>query len=288
MTNLRLGFFFMLAAAFTYSIISCFSYSLETRLSMPQIVFFQDFLALLTLLPWLKYKKHSLKTEHFPLHLVRDIAALAAFFFWLMSLRSLGLVNSAILQFTSPFYVPFFGYLCCRERIPKGIWKAITLGFIGVVLILKPNSNISLDGVFWGILAGIASALGLTFLRQLNLKKEPFERTMFYLFFTSTVIMSPFAALQWKPISWHDAGLLCLAGICILGNNILLTRAFYYAPGAYLAPMSYLAVLFNGLWGYLFFNKTTDLITFVCGAFVLIGASLIYFLKDKQKTPDSI
>ena len=94
MSNLRLGFFFMLAAAFTYSVISCFSYSLEMRLSTSQILFFQDLIALLTLLPWLKYKKHSLKTAHFPLHLIRDIAALAACFFWLMSLQSLSLVNS--------------------------------------------------------------------------------------------------------------------------------------------------------------------------------------------------
>ena len=273
----------MLAAAFTYSIISCFSYSLEMRLSMPQILFFQDLIALLTLLPWLKYKKHSLKTAHFPLHLIRDIAALAACFFWLMSLRSLSLVNSAILQFTSPFYVPIFGYLWYRERIPRGIWKAIALGFVGIILILKPNSDISMDGIFWGLLAGIASALGLTSLRQLNLKKEPFERTMFYLFFISMVITCPFAILQWTPISWEDFGLLCLVGTCICANNVLLTRAFYHAPASYLAPMSYLIVLFDALLVYLFFQKSTNFITFVGGAFVLMGASLVYFLKDKKE-----
>jgi drug/metabolite transporter (DMT)-like permease len=147
---------------------------------------------------------------------------------------------------------------------------------------LKPDMEIFKDGTVWGILAGIASAVGLTSLRQLNLKGEPFERTMFYLFLVSVIVSCPFAIANWQPISWHDSGLICLLGICILINNLLLTRAFQYAPASYLAPMSYLTVLFNGLLGWVLFQNSLDFITFSGGMLILAGTSLTYFLNDRQ------
>lgn len=282
MNQLKLGFLLALSACFLYSVVSCFSFSLEDRYSAAQILFIQEGVALLALFLLSSVRKTPLKTTQLPLHLIRDLAALAAGFFWLKSLKSLHLVNASILQFTSPFYVPFIAWAWYKEAIPRNIWWGISLGFLGTFVILRPDSELMKTGAIWGILAGITSAIGLTAVRRLNLKEEPVERTMFYLFLTSALVAFPFAINQWVTPTWADLGSFALLGISTFLNNILLTKAFKYAPASYIAPLSYSAILFNGFFGWIFFNKEIHFHTVLGCLLIFIGGSFVYLQKEKQ------
>ncbi|MBS0625234.1 MAG: DMT family transporter [Verrucomicrobia bacterium] len=282
---MKLGFIYVLAACFLYSVISCFSFSLEDRYSVPQIILFQESVALLALLALPSMREVSLKTKHISTHLVRDLAALTAGFFWLMSLKSLHLVNASILQFTSPFYVPFLAWFWFKEPIPRKIWWGIGFGFLGVYTILQPNFEIFKIEAFWGVLAGVASALGLTAVRHLNLKGEPVDRTMFYLFLVSAIVSLPFALNRWVTPNWTDLGSFLLLGLSSLANNLLLTRAFRYAPVSILAPLTYSAVFFNGCLGWIFFGEKITTPTLIGCILIILGASLIYLLKESPQKP---
>ncbi len=283
MNRLKRALFYSIGGCLCYSLVSCISFSLESKFSLPQIIFFQEFIALILLVPYMIRQKQSFKTPHFRTHLIRDLAALFAAFFWLMSLKSLHLVNAAVLQFTSPFYVPYLAWAWYRDPIPRGIWKAMAIGFIGVAIILRPNAAIIHEGALWGILTGLTSAVGLTALRQLTLKGESAIRMMFYLFLTGSVLTFPFAIANWVVPSGSEWTFLILLGVCFLLNNILLTLSFRHASASYLAPISYIAVLFNGYFGWLFFQKAIDKPTIVGSILIVIGTSLIFFLKDKRE-----
>lgn len=273
-----LAYMFFIVASFLVQ-------TFPSNFSVVQIAFIQYVASLVFLFPLFYLKKNpGVKTKMLPAHLIRSFAGVLSWYLYFVAIRFLGLVDATTLNYTSPFFVPFFWWIWMKERVGPNVWWAIVVGFIGVSVILNPTKEIFQIGFVLGIFAGILAGISLCAIRVLSLKQEPKRRIMFYLFCTGALLTFPFAMIFWvtpTPEQWVK---MILIGFMTTCGQILLTVAYRYGTASYLSPLSYVSVVFAGIIGYFFLDNPLEWRTLIGTALIVLGGSATYILKKKPKT----
>lgn len=282
--RLALGIAISLIAYVFFVTTSSIVWTFNGRFPTIQIIFIQNLVSLLCILPLsLRKGLGRLKTKELPTHLIRDFMGVLSYFLYFLAIRYLGLSDATTLNSSGPFFVPFIWWIWMKEKIDKHIWWSIIVGFIGVAVILNPTNMIFEEGFLFGVFAGVASATALTALRVLNLKREPVSRTLFYYFFFGTLITAPFALVYWTtPIGYEWFRVIGI-GLATITAQLLLTIAYRYGTASYLSPLGYTTVIYATIVSWIF-GAAPTLQSLVGMALVIIGGTLTYFLKKKPET----
>lgn len=284
-TRLSLGIGITLLANIFFATASALVWSFKGRFPTIQIVFLQNFVSLLCVLPLaLRKGPARLKTEIFPMHLLRDVMGVSSYFLYFLSIRFLNLVDASTLYYMAPFFIPMVWWIWMKETIPKNVWWSIVVGFIGVLFILHPSQEIFQLGFVFGLFAGVSSAIALCTVRVLNLKKEPMSRTLFYYFTVGSTITLPFAWASWvPPLGWE--WLFCISiGVATAIGQMLLTIAYRYGTASYLSPLSYSCLIYANLVSWLIYHQPPSLRSFIGATLIVVGGTLTYVLKKKPAT----
>lgn len=284
-TRLKLGIAITLVAYLFLSIASAFVFKFRDRFPTIQIIFIQNIVSLLVVLPLALRKGFSyLKTSILPIHLLRDLLGVTSYFLFFLAIRYLDLVDATLLNYSAPFFVPFVWRIWRNERIVKSVWWSIGLGFIGVAIILNPTKQIFALGFFYGLFAGITSSVAVVALRILNLKGEPVSRTLFYYFLLGSVCSLPFALSVWEqPIEMEWLGAI-LIGVGTAVGQILLTIAYRYGTASFLSPIGYVSIVYNGTIAWIFFEQSIGWQTLVGTILIIVGGTTAYLLRQKPRT----
>ena len=282
--SLSYGIILTLIAYLAFAAASAFVRPLGKDFPTIEIIFFQSLISFLCFIPIVFSHNISLlkPVAIFP-HLLRDLGGLSSYFTYFLAIKYLGLVDATVLSYTAPFYIPFIWNLWTKEKIPKEIWWAIGLGFIGILLILKPGTSIFSPLSFIGIMSGIFSAFALVALSMLNRKKELSRNTIFYNFFVSTSLSLPFCILSWKTPSLTQLVLLLGIGFFTLIGQILLTEAYKYGAASFLSPISYSIIIYTSMISWIFFSALPGPSSFIGMLCVIAGGTLTYVLTAKPK-----
>ena len=281
---MALGIALCLLAYVFFVTASSLVWSFKTTFPTIQIIFFQNFVSLLCILPLaLRKGVKRLKTSFFPIHLLRDLSGVLSYYLYFVAIRYLDLTDATTLNYTAPFFVPIVWWIWMRERIGLHIWWSIIVGFIGVAVILNPTKQIFQEGFTFGLCAGICSAIAFTALRVLNLKREPMSRTLFLYFLFGAVISAPFAAIYWV----HPSGLQWLKVVCVglatVVAQMLLTVAYRFGTASFLSPLGYSTVIYAGLSSWLLFHIPLGFRSILGTVLIVIGGTLTYILKKKPE-----
>ncbi len=280
--RLLFGVLIAIVAYLFFAIASSLVFYFQGRFPTIQIIFIQNVVAFICILPLaLRRGWDWLKTEHLPSHLIRDVFGLTSYYFFFLAIRFLNLVDATTLNYTAPFFVPFIAWGWMREKIDRHVWWSIIIGFFGVAIILNPTKDIFHSGFIFGLLAGITSALALSAVRVLNLKREPMSRTLFYFFSISSIVSFPFAWSVWVPPSGMEWLLSCGIGAATAVGQILLTSAYRHGTASYLSPLGYAVVIYNGLISYFVFQKPLGWRSLGGTALIILGGLLTYLWKAK-------
>jgi drug/metabolite transporter (DMT)-like permease len=282
--NLLKGIFITISAYFFFAISSAFVRTLKNVPTI-EIVFFQMFIPLLCIIPLIAINGlHKLKTKIFHIHLIRDIVGLVYYFFYFLAIKRIDLIDATVLAFTSPFYIPIICRIWLKEKMQKEIWWAVFIGFMGIVLILKPGTEIFHLGSIVGIFSGIMSALALTTISVLNRKEERLLSTLFYFFLLSSILSFPLLIFYWKTPTFLEFLLLLGVGITSFFAQMLLTKAYKYGTASFLSPLSYSIIIFTSLLSWIFFKLPPGWISFIGIILIIFGGSLTFILKKEPKT----
>ncbi|MBS0624963.1 MAG: DMT family transporter [Verrucomicrobia bacterium] len=253
--RLEWGIFFILLAWLTFTLMATFSKFATRTVSLPIVLFFQNFVAFLLMVPWVfKHKISSLKTKHFTLILVRSIAGLGAFLFLFLAVQKTTLVDAVLLNNAGPLLVPFGALLWKKVPIEHKLWPGIVAGFLGITLILKPGSEIFNGGGLYGLGAAVGMCAAMLTVHELA-KTERHYTILFYYFLIASLCCVPWSLAGWRvftPDEWFY--LLSIGLLSFLGQWAFL-RAFHNAQPIVLGPFCYMAVVYSGfiqwiLWGH--------------------------------------
>lgn len=213
-----------------------------------------------------------------PKHLIRGFAGFASLYFYVSAIKLIPIVNAITLSNTVPLFMPFVVMIWLRELVSKWRFVATAIGFLGVVVLLRPEKEILQLGSLFGLANGLCAAIALMGVRLLS-KNESTEKILFYYFLLSTILATYPMLLAWKAISWLDLGYLMAIGVLSTLYQYLLTLTFTHAPATKASMLNYLSVIFGGVAGWLVFNEVPDVWVWVGAALIVISA--LFALWDK-------
>jgi drug/metabolite transporter (DMT)-like permease len=271
-----------LSACLFFAMASALVYHLHDRFPTVQIIFIQNIISLACTLPLsLRNGIHQLKTYELPTHFLRDLTGVASYFLFFLSIRNLSLVDATTLNYTSPFYIPLIWMIWQKEKIQRAVWWSIIIGFLGIAVILNPSRDIFRFGFIYGVFGAILSATAMTALRVLNIRKEPMSRTLFYYFSFGALISSPFAWAVWVPPNPSEWIFVSGIGVATAVAQILITLAYQYGTASFLAPISYITVVYNSLIAWYVFDLHLSGRSIAGGLLIIFGGVMTYLFKKR-------
>ena len=163
--------------------------------------------------------------------------------------------------------VPFLG-----ERFGWRRWMAIFTGFIGVIIILRPNTNVISEGSIFAIIGAIMFAVYLILTRYVS-RSDTAITSFFWTGIGGTVTMSLISLFIWDDILKEDYLWLLLMCILSAGSHFMMVKTLQVAEASVVQPFSYLQLVFGSIIGVTIFSESIDLMIIV-GALVVIGSGL--------------
>jgi drug/metabolite transporter (DMT)-like permease len=258
------------------------------RVPAGEAVFFRAGLTVPVVLIWLALRGQvveQLRTRKPWTHVGRGIVGSVSMGLGFAGLRYLPLPEVTALQFVAPILIVIFAALMLGERIRLIRITAVTVGLVGVVVILMPRLTAAGEGAeLFGASLVLVSA-GLTALAQIFVKsmagKEGTVAIVFYFSLTATVLSLFTIPFGWVwPTPWEFALLL---GAGVLGGvgQIALTSSYRFADAGVLAPFTYVSMLWSLTFGFVFFAEVPTVAT-LSGAALIIASGVAIWLRELQ------
>jgi drug/metabolite transporter (DMT)-like permease len=265
----------VLIASFVFAILGALVKVVSSSLPNEMVVFFRNICALIFILPWYWYSRPfgGIRTNCFQLHLLRSITGLGAMYCFFYAIAHLQLSEAYLLITTAPLFIPVIAYGWMREPVASNVRRAIIIGFIGILLILKPGFGIFQPVALVGLGAGVFAALAMVSIRRMS-ATEPVIRIVFYFTVLSTVFSAGPLLWAWRAPPSQIWWLLILIGLLATIGQFFLTKGYSLAPAAQVGPFTYSNVVFAILIGWIFWGEALDLLTWA-GALLTCIAGII-------------
>lgn len=276
----------MVAASFLFGCMGvCVKFAAEHNES-GEIVLWRCIVALLIVSGFMLLRQHHPRTIHLRSHAFRSLSGFTALFLYFYAITQLPLATAVTLNYTSPIFFVMWQMLLRGVRPTPFALVALLLGFLGVVLLLRPAMDGDhLYGALIGLVSGGLAGLAYFHIRELGSLGEPEWRTVFYFSLFSAV--GALLWVGWRGFRWpltEDLGWLIGAGVFATGAQLSLTRAYKSGKTLLSNALAYTTVIFASLFGGLFFGERIDLIGWLAIALIVTSgvlASRIRFAKAK-------
>ena len=271
----------VLSASLTFAILGAVVKVVSGSLNNEMVVFFRNLCSLFFILPWIWYSRPpgGVRTSYFPLHLLRSIAGLGGMYCFFYVIAHLPLSEAFLLMATAPLFIPIIAYLWVHELVEHKVRGAIIIGFVGIIIILKPGIEVFRPIAFIGLGAGLLGALAMVSIRRMS-SSEPTIRIVFYFTVFGTLISAMPLVWSWQSPKAEIWWLLVLMGLLAAVGQFLLTKGYSLAPAAKVGPFSYSNVVFATLLGWILWGESLDFLTWI-GAFLICIAGIITTSKTE-------
>ena len=219
-----------------------------------------------------------LRTRHPWIHLLRGLAGGTAMLCGYTALTLLPLAEVTALSFTTPLFVILLAALMLGERVRWRRSLATLVGFLGVIIMLRPGVGTLDPAAFLALTTAFGVALAGTLVKRLP--REESRITM--LLVSSTVAMALAAlpaAFTWRSPSGWELGLLVAVGLLSVGSQSLMIQALKLGEATFVSPFSYSKLLLAGVIGYVLFAEVPDYWT-LAGAAVIIASTYYIMRRD--------
>lgn len=288
--NIFYAISFALISYFAVATMGVFVKFLPSDIHLSTSLFIQYFVSFLLVLSIiLKQEKGYLKTQKPLLHVIRVLAGIATFGLFFLSLNDISLVNAIVLRSTTPFFIPLILFFWKGQRLSPALWIAIVIGFVGILLIIKPSFHHLNQGMLYGLASGFAMAIAALAVRRMNRTEAPY-RSLFYYFLGATVVLTPFFLYDlssfYAAVTLNVMLLLIGIGVCMFVLQLTLIKAFLYGKPSVLGPIAYTAILYSGFYDWFIWHHFPDYLTLI--GIVLIVLTTFIILWNEHNVEKNI
>lgn len=224
------------------------------------------------LIVWARYLVHTLlmagiflpqsglrvlRTKRPLLQVLRALCLLAVSLLFTTGLMYMPLAEATSVIFLAPLLVTALSLPLLGERVSVGQWVAVSVGFIGVLIIVHPGGSLFTPAVLLPLSAALCFSLYQLLTRRLS-EVDSATTSNFLAGLVNTLAMSALVPFFWQVPSWHHGLMMLALGGFGMAAHLLLTHSFRHAAPALLAPFGYVQIVFAGLLGLLVFGHMPD------------------------------
>ncbi len=241
----------------------------------------------------------ALRTRRLGMHLLRAACVVFANMTFFLGLAALPLAEGVALFFVSPLVITVFSVIFLKERVGPRRWAAIAVGFLGVLVVLRPGTEVFQPAA----LLPIAAAVGYAALHMLTRyigKTESALAMSFYIQLSFIVISAglglfmgdgrfsgtgdaslDFLFRAWTTPETSDWLVLLLVGAASSFGGFFISQAYRVAEAAVVAPFEYVAMPLAVLWGLLVFGEWPDAVA-VAGIALILASGLYMIWREAR------
>ena len=278
--NARGGIILMFAA-FGFGIMVALIKLAGERLHVTQILLVRQAVMILIIAPTIFGNfPGSLKTNRFGLQILRIILALIAMLFGFTAVVNMPLADATAIGFAKSFFVTILAIFILREVIGIRRWTAVIIGFVGVIIMLKPGTDaFSIYGIYALIGAAGAGAV-MVIIRILNRTESPTTILTYQALGVGLAMIVP-GIFYWQMPTLAEWALLIAMGIISYGAQMLNIYAYKWGEASVMASLDYVRLIYSVLFGFWLFNTLPDAWTWI-GAVIIIGASVYTIQREAR------
>ncbi len=280
--NIPAGIGLMVLAVFLFSVNDALGKWLAERYQAPQIVMFRSAAALLVLVPILGRIgfRQAVTIARPRLQFGRAMLSSIEVICFYACVRYLPLADAMTYYLAGPIYVTLLAALFLGEKVGWRRWTAVFVGFVGVVIALRPTTASFGWPALIALLGSLLYACFLVITRQL--RGTPDAIMAAWQMGTALVLGIIAVPFVWvTPETWYDGVLLCLLGVVGLVAIVCVNRSLKLAPASVVVPYQYLLIVWAIVFGYLVFDDVPEWPMLV-GAVIIVGAGLFIFFREQR------
>jgi len=277
-----IGIFFGIFAYLSFSILDAIQKTLVLHHSIFQLLLIKYFFVLCLSLFESKRKNNYLfyKSKNIKLQIFRSLLSMIESGCFVLSFKYLSLANAHSVGSLAPVIVVALSAIILKEKVSPKTWVAIFIGFIGVLIILRPTSSIFDPKALLPLIAAFILGLYQIVTKKVS-KHDTNETSLFYTSLIGLIIMSLLASNFWTPVDKSSYTMFLGIGVFFSLGLYLQIIALSKARASIIQPFHYTLIFWAIIFGYIFYNDIPDMFT-LFGA-IIITCSGIFVLNQSSK-----
>ena len=259
-----------------------FAKYLSADLPILQITWARYFFTVVFTLPimFFFFKRHLVWSDKPILQILRGLILLSANICFFYSISIISLAKALTLAFIAPLIVTAFSPVFLGEKVGFRRWTAVTIGFIGSLVVIRPGflelNFASLAALCTGFLYGFY----LIITRKLSASDNPLL-TLLLTGLVGALLVSLIIPFYWVKPSLNQWSLMAGIGVFACIGHLFLILSLKYADASKLAPLGYTEIIPNIMIGYYFFSEIPDKWTYL-GLFIIVLSGL--YISRREQT----
>ncbi len=247
----------------------------------------------------------TIKMHHPGYHLLRGLLMFTAFMSFYVGLTEISLTTATALFFTAPFFITLLSVPMLGEQVGPRRVAGIVAGFVGVLIVLRPDADGFSPVALLPVAAAFFYALCQLLVRFARLTAPPSLMSLYaaitfatlapltglvFAFAAPTETMAPSALalfMPWSLPSAPDLLLLTLTGVTSALGFMFVSRAYQKAQASRLAPFEYVMIIWVTLLSYLIWDEIPDAAT-LCGIAIIVFSGIYVLRREDRRQPKPV
>lgn len=252
--------------------------------SAGEMAFYRSLFGLPVVLFWVLSAKGglaSLSTRRPMVHVWRCALGVTGILLIFQGLKLLPLADATTIGFTAPIFATLLSILFLKEKVGRHRWTAVVLGFLGVLVMVRPGAEGAppLAGLLFALGGAFVAAAVTVTLRQLG-KTESATAIVFWFFVACATVGGGLTLIDGHSHSWAVLAVLAAGGLAGGLAQLLMTTSLQHAPVSALAPLDYLQMVGAVVLGWLLLSDAPTAAT-LAGAALIAGSGLYTAWRER-------
>ena len=237
--------------------------------------FLRFFFGVMVLSPiFIKTKLNVFKTSHLKVHFLRVLINYPSMLLFFYGINFVTIEKANSLTFIVPFIATILAVIFLKEKIYVYRIFALVLGFIGMLIIIRPGMIEVSYGVYMILISSFLWAVMIIITKILS-KDDSAITILSYQYFLMFVISFVFALFNWQTPTQETVFYLFLAGLSGTIFHLTLYQAYKLVDVSLVQPYSFLVLVFASILGYFVFDEVPDIYTWIGTSIIFVGIIII-------------
>jgi drug/metabolite transporter (DMT)-like permease len=271
----------MAAAAIAFTLMTTLIREAAKAVHPFEIAFFRALINLLLMIPFaVRTGAAGLKTNNHKVFMLRGVCGLFFLLTYFPGAALIPVAESQALSFTAPLWGSLLAVFLLGERLTRSRVVALTAGFVGVLIILRPGVVQVSTGALLVLAGALAAAASNTIVKFATRTDHPDAVVLYQMIYVTPLILLP---ALWVWIWPTPKQLLLVFGVGFFAtlNQRFLSRAYAAADATVVLPFEFTRLPFAAVIGYLAFRELPDAWAWIGGA-IIFGASLYMVQRETR------
>lgn len=260
---------------------------LMQRYSLAQLIFVRSVISVTLMLAFAAARGQlgDLRTHRAGWHVFRSLLMVGSMFSFFHALRFVPLADIVIYAFAAPLIVTALSRPVLGEAVGPLRWAAVIVGFVGVLIVLRPGSGSAHPASIYAVI-GAAFYAGLALTARKLAATETTLSLSINLFAAPLLVASVLCIPGWQTPDAFDWLMFLVCGVFGGLGIVLINAAYQRAPVAVIVPFEYTALLWAAAAGYVFWGEIPDIYAW-CGAAIITSSGLFILYRETRAPPRS-